>query len=75
MPESELLRVIKEDYVKSYSYKICQKLFELYPEEARKAFGSLEGCIREVQDDAERWFEKWGPNWVAGIIARVKGTR
>jgi hypothetical protein len=72
MAERELLEAIKRDYVQTYSWKICQKLFELYPDEARKHFGSIEGCVKEVMDDAEKWFEKWGPNWVAGIVARVK---
>jgi len=70
----ELLKVIKEDYVRTYSLRICQALFQLFPDEAKRAFGSIENCVKEVQDDAEKWFEKWGPNWVAGIIARVKGS-
>jgi len=69
------LEVIKEDYVRSYSYMICQKLFELAPDIAKREFGSIENCIREVQDDAREWFEKWLPNWAYGIVSRVKEIR
>jgi len=55
---SRELEVIKEDYVRSYSYMICQKLFELAPDIAKREFGTIENCIREVQDDAREWFEK-----------------
>jgi len=67
-------RAIKEDYVKSYSYAICQVLQNLYPDEFAKTFGSIENCVREVVDDASVWFEKWRQNYFTGIVARVKSS-
>jgi len=69
-----LFESIKKDYVQTYAYRICQFLFTLYPDKAREVFGSLENCVREVSDDAEVWFDKWLPNYFAGIVARVKGS-
>jgi len=74
MAEKEILEAIKRDYVNTYSTRICYFLFNAFPEEAKQAFGSIENCIKEVADDAEVWFEKWAPNFISGIIARVKGS-
>jgi len=68
------IRAIKQDYVNSYSYAICDALRRADPDTFNKVFGSLENCVKEVMDDASVWFEKWKPNWVRGIIARVKST-
>ncbi|RLC36593.1 hypothetical protein DRH29_04260 [candidate division Kazan bacterium] len=70
----DIWNAIKADYVNTYAYRICSFLFTLYPEEARRVFGDIEGCVREVKDDAEVWIEKWLPNYFSGIVARVKGT-
>jgi hypothetical protein len=35
----------------------------------------MEGCVREVVDDAEVWFNKWLPNYVTGVVARVKPAK
>ncbi|MEM1560117.1 MAG: hypothetical protein QXN35_01030 [Ignisphaera sp.] len=75
MSTEKVIEAIKRDYVQTYSYRICQFIFNTFPEEARKHFGSVENCVKEVADDAEVWFEKWAPNYIAGIVARVKGTR
>ena len=68
----EWFKAIKSDYVKTYSYRICQVLQRIDPETFSKEFGSLDNCVKEVADDAEVWFEKWYPNYVSGVIARVK---
>jgi len=70
----EVFEAIKKDYVNTYAWRVCSFLFTLYPEDAQKVFGSIEGCVREVVDDAEVWFDKWLPNYFSGIVARVKGT-
>lgn len=75
MADKALLEAIKKDYVQTYSYRICSFLAQAFPDEFKQHFGSIENCVREVADDAEVWFDKWGANYVAGIIARVKGTR
>jgi len=69
----ELFEAIKKDYVNTYAYGICDALRRLDPEAFNREFGSMENCIKAVQDDAEQWFNKWLPNWSRGIIARVKG--
>lgn len=73
MAEKELLESIKRDYVNTYSWRLCSFLFSAFPNEAKQHFGSIENCVKEVADDAEQWFEKWAPNYISGIVARVKG--
>jgi len=68
----ELLEAIKKDYVNTYAYRICDFLFRIDPEKAKAEFGSIENCVKEVVDDAEVWFNKWLPNYVSGVISRVK---
>jgi hypothetical protein len=68
----EVFEAIKKDYVNTYAWRICSFLFTLYPDEAKRTFGSIEGCVKEVVDDAEVWFDKWVPNYFSGIVARVK---
>jgi hypothetical protein len=68
----ELFEAIKKDYVNTYAYRICSFLARLDPETFKREFGSVEGCVKEVVDDAEVWFNKWLPNYVTGVIARVK---
>jgi len=74
MSESQkLLESIKRDYVISYAYGICEALRSINPDLFNKEFGSIENCVKAVQDDAELWFEKWKKNWAIGVISRVKG--
>jgi hypothetical protein len=79
MPEEltgrELFEAIKKDYVNTYAYRICAFLEKLDPETFKREFGSMEGCVREVVDDAEVWFNKWLPNYVTGVVARVKPAK
>jgi len=67
-------QAIKEDYVKSYAYKICDVIRRLDPDRFAKEFGSIDNCVREVVDDASAWFDKWYENYVSGVIARVKSV-
>ncbi|MCI4436122.1 MAG: hypothetical protein JHC33_04845 [Ignisphaera sp.] len=68
----ELFEAIKKDYVNTYAYRICNFLSQLDPDTFKREFGSIENCVKEVVDDAEVWFNKWLPNYVSGVIARVK---
>jgi len=79
MPEEltgkQLFDAIKRDYVSTYAYRICDFLQRLDPDTFKREFGSIENCVREVADDAEIWFNKWLPNYVSGVIARVKQVK
>jgi len=68
---NDRLKMIYEDYARTYAMQICEAMREIDPDRFAQLFGSLENCIREVYDDAIQWIQKWGPRWIMGIAART----
>lgn len=72
--EDKRVEDIEERYKTRLAYGLCDFLFRRFPDEAEKAFGSKEDCIRKLKVVGDVWFDKWDDNYLAGIASKVEGT-